>query len=66
MEGEACPGRGDSPSKDQGSRKFSKEQGAGVPGPLGSKRLESMSGLEQQQELAEPEGRGEVRGIWVF
>ena len=51
MDGEACPGRGDSLSKDQRSRKFSKEQGAGVTGPLGSKRLESMLGLEQQQEL---------------
>lgn len=63
---EACPGRGDSLSKDQGSRKFSKEQGAGVTGPLGSKRLESMSGLEQQQELAEPEGRGDVRDLGLI
>ena len=65
MDGEACPGRGDSLSKDQGSRKFSKEQGAGVTGSLGSKRLKSMLGLEQQ-ELAEPEGRGDMRGIWVL
>lgn len=50
MAGEDCPGRGDSLSKDQGSRKFSRGHGAGVTGPVGSKRLESVLGLEQQQE----------------